>query len=79
MYDHSRITNLYFPRRIAEAMNKIFDFPLTVVEAPMGYGKTTAVRSILEILMQIFLCIRFMIVHSTVFGMDFAVCLMNWI
>ncbi|HNW04377.1 MAG TPA: hypothetical protein PKI76_03220 [Oscillospiraceae bacterium] len=25
----------------------IFDYPLTIVEAPMGYGKTTAVREFL--------------------------------
>lgn len=36
--------NLCFPLRITEAMGKIFDHPLTLVEAPMGYGKTTAVR-----------------------------------
>ena len=36
--------NLCFPLRITEAMGKIFDHSLTLVEAPMGYGKTTAVR-----------------------------------
>lgn len=35
--------SLYFPDRITEAMNGILDYPLTIVEAPMGYGKTTAV------------------------------------
>ena len=35
---------LCFPKRITEAIGKIFDYPLIVVEAPMGYGKTTAVR-----------------------------------
>lgn len=35
---------LYFSERITEAMGRIFDHPLTIVEAPMGYGKTTAVR-----------------------------------
>ena len=29
-------------------MDGIFDYPLTVVEAPMGYGKTTAVREYLN-------------------------------
>lgn len=35
---------LYFTGRLTEAMNGIPDYPLTVIEAPMGYGKTTAVR-----------------------------------
>jgi LuxR family maltose regulon positive regulatory protein len=30
--------------RVNRALESIFDYPLTVVEAPMGYGKTTAVR-----------------------------------
>ena len=36
--------NLYFTPKIKDAVGKIFDYPLTIVEAPMGYGKTTAVR-----------------------------------
>ncbi|PKM76472.1 MAG: helix-turn-helix transcriptional regulator [Firmicutes bacterium HGW-Firmicutes-15] len=36
--------SLYFPERITGTMDGIFDYPLTIVEAPMGYGKTTAVR-----------------------------------
>ncbi|NLK86459.1 MAG: LuxR family transcriptional regulator [Clostridiaceae bacterium] len=30
--------------RVNRALESIFDYPLTVVEAPMGYGKTTALR-----------------------------------
>ena len=40
----SKKRNLCFSQRITDAMGKIFDHPLTLVEAPMGYGKTTAVR-----------------------------------
>lgn len=40
--------SLYFTERISKAMNGIFDYPLTIVEAPMGYGKTTAVRECLK-------------------------------
>ena len=29
-------------------MGGIFDHPLTIVEAPMGYGKTTAIREFLS-------------------------------
>ncbi|MDR3565781.1 MAG: LuxR C-terminal-related transcriptional regulator [Negativicutes bacterium] len=35
---------LYMRSSIIQALDKIWEFPLTVVEAPMGYGKTTAVR-----------------------------------
>ncbi|MBP1764201.1 MAG: ATP-dependent transcriptional regulator, partial [Firmicutes bacterium] len=40
--------NLYFSTRITEAMSGIFDHPLTIVEAPMGYGKTTAIKEFLS-------------------------------
>ena len=40
--------SLYFPDRITAAMGRIFDYPLTIVEAPMGYGKTTAVKEYLN-------------------------------
>jgi len=40
--------SLFFSERITEALNGIFDHPLTIVEAPMGYGKTTAVREYLN-------------------------------
>jgi len=33
---------------INQALNKIWEYPLTVVEAPMGYGKTTAVKEFLK-------------------------------
>ncbi len=46
--NNSKIQNLYFSDQITRAMSGIFDYPLTVVEAPMGYGKTTAVREFLE-------------------------------
>jgi LuxR family maltose regulon positive regulatory protein len=35
---------LYFTEKLRKRMITILDFPCTVVEAPMGYGKTTAVR-----------------------------------
>lgn len=48
MYRQNKTKSLYFPERITEAMKGIFDYPLTIVEAPMGYGKTTAVREHLD-------------------------------
>jgi LuxR family maltose regulon positive regulatory protein len=36
--------SLYFPSRITKALDGILDHPLTIIEAPIGYGKTTAVR-----------------------------------
>lgn len=35
---------IYMRKSIIQALTKIWEYPLTVVEAPMGYGKTTAVR-----------------------------------
>ncbi|MHB1404444.1 MAG: helix-turn-helix transcriptional regulator [Desulfitobacteriaceae bacterium] len=40
--------SIYFPDRITEALDGILDHPLTIVEAPMGYGKTTAVKEYLS-------------------------------
>lgn len=34
--------------RVNRALESIFDYPLTIVEAPIGYGKTTAVREFLS-------------------------------
>lgn len=39
---------LYFSERINKAIKGVFDHPLTVIEAPMGYGKTTAVKGLLN-------------------------------
>lgn len=39
-----RTNRIYFPDRVIKYMGKITDYPLTVVEAPMGYGKTIAVK-----------------------------------
>lgn len=33
--------------RVNRALTSIFEYPLTIVEAPLGYGKTTAVREFL--------------------------------
>jgi LuxR family maltose regulon positive regulatory protein len=41
---NNRLRSLYIPARLSEAIAEILSFPLTVIEAPMGYGKTTAVR-----------------------------------
>ncbi|WP_243157996.1 MalT transcriptional regulator family protein [Aminipila terrae] len=40
--------SLYFSERITKALEGILEYPLTIVEAPMGYGKTTAVREFLK-------------------------------
>jgi LuxR family maltose regulon positive regulatory protein len=39
---------LYFTEKLKARLNAIPNFKLTVLEAPMGYGKTTAVRFALE-------------------------------
>lgn len=40
--------NLYFRKPLLQALAAIFDHPLTLVEAPMGYGKTTAIKEFLN-------------------------------
>ena len=39
---------LYFTEKLQARLNSIPDYALTVLEAPMGYGKTTAVRFVLQ-------------------------------
>ncbi|AET70827.1 ATP-dependent transcriptional regulator [Desulfosporosinus orientis DSM 765] len=39
---------LFFSVILKERFERIFEYPLTIVEAPMGYGKTTAVREFLN-------------------------------
>lgn len=34
--------------RINKILSAVYDYPLTILEAPMGYGKTTAVKSFVE-------------------------------
>lgn len=41
-------TNKYFPDRIVDRLNSIFENELTVVEAPTGFGKSTAVKHVLS-------------------------------
>ena len=38
---------LYFSSRLHQALEGIFSRPLTLIEAPMGYGKTVAARDVL--------------------------------
>lgn len=39
---------LYTRKSLSQALAGIWEYPLTVVEAPMGYGKTTAVKEFLN-------------------------------
>jgi len=48
MNKQSKSRNVYFSERVINAVSGIFDYPLTIVEAPMGYGKTTAVQEYLN-------------------------------
>ena len=38
----------FFPERLAARLRRISDYPVTLVEAPPGFGKTTAVREYLR-------------------------------
>lgn len=44
----SNVKNLYFSEQVKAAMGQMTQYALTLVEAPMGYGKTTAVREHLK-------------------------------
>jgi LuxR family transcriptional regulator, maltose regulon positive regulatory protein len=39
---------IYFSDKLRREMSQLLNFPCTLVEAPMGYGKTTAVREYLK-------------------------------
>lgn len=41
-------TALYFSDKLKEKLDSIMCYPFTFVEAPMGYGKTTAIRTALK-------------------------------
>ena len=41
---HIDITALYFPERLLQKLKIIKSYPLTIVEAPSGFGKTTAIH-----------------------------------
>ncbi|MDR1965764.1 MAG: hypothetical protein LBQ36_03565, partial [Synergistaceae bacterium] len=46
---HPRVGNIYyFPERLKNKLALISSYPVTVVEAPSGFGKTTAVREYLN-------------------------------
>lgn len=40
--------NLHFTTKLLDKLSPIREYPLTIVEAPMGYGKTTAIRHFLN-------------------------------
>lgn len=44
----NRQQKYYFTDKLKEQLNQISEYPLTVVEAPSGFGKTTAVREYLR-------------------------------
>lgn len=41
-------TKLLNRARINTALSVVYDYPLTILESPMGYGKTTAVKNFVE-------------------------------
>lgn len=41
---------LYFNSKLSNSIRTLPDYPCTLIEAPMGYGKTTAVREFLAVL-----------------------------
>lgn len=43
--DKYNLTTLYFPYRVRDKLAQITVYPMTIVEAPSGFGKTTAVKA----------------------------------
>ena len=43
-----RNTSLLKRERINKILSAVYEYPLTILEAPMGYGKTTAVKNFVE-------------------------------
>ncbi len=43
-----RKTKFLVRARINTVLSAVYDYPLTILEAPMGYGKTTAVKKFIE-------------------------------
>ncbi|HRV98543.1 MAG TPA: hypothetical protein P5201_08140 [Aminobacteriaceae bacterium] len=39
---------VYFPERILSKVSRVKDYPLTLIEAPSGFGKTTSFREYLR-------------------------------
>lgn len=39
---------MHFSKRLVDNLNSIFKMPLTIISAPIGYGKTTAIREYLK-------------------------------
>lgn len=53
-------TKLLKRKRINKILSEIFNYSLTIVEAPMGFGKTTAVKNFLSNLKTPYLWIAFL-------------------
>lgn len=43
-----KLKNYYRRKRILQTLQQIWQSPLTIIEAPMGYGKTTAMKMFLQ-------------------------------
>ena len=39
---------IYISKRLEDRLKTIYDYPVTLVEAPTGYGKTTVLREYLK-------------------------------
>ena len=42
---HVDVTALYFPQHLIQKIKMIKSYPLTIAEAPSGFGKTTAIQN----------------------------------
>lgn len=49
MRKKSQLKTYYFSEKLKKKLSRITEYPLTIVEAPSGFGKTTAVREYLKL------------------------------
>lgn len=47
-YENRSVKKVYIPKQCRDEMQVILERPVTIVQAPMGYGKTVAVREFLK-------------------------------
>lgn len=67
-------TALHFPDRMLRAFDDMASYPLVIVEAPMGYGKTTAVRTFLARQDRKAIWLRVFDANLSAFWHDFCAC-----
>lgn len=70
----SKRQKYYFPDKLTAQLGQIAQYPLTVIEAPSGFGKTTAVREYLKSAHPQAACVWYTCLGESAFGAWNGVC-----